>query len=69
MDIEVQAARTAWREALEGVDEIVDQFVAREPLDSAEWVVREEWEHTARRAYYALLRDKYGLPMPQGLDR
>jgi len=68
MDIAVQQARTAWREALDRVDEIVDQFVARKPVDPAEWVTREEHEHDTRRSYYALLRTKYGLPPPSGLE-
>ena len=68
MDVEVQQARTRWREALDSVDEIVDQFVARSPIDAAEWVLREEREHAARRAYYVLLREKYGLPTPSGLS-
>ena len=67
MDIQVQEARTAWREALDRVDQIVDRFVAREPVDAAAWVMLEGREHAARRAYYVLLRTKYGLPAPHGL--
>lgn len=67
MNIQVQGARTKWRETLDAVDEIVDRFVARTPVQEADWVALEECEHAARQAYYALLREKYGLPTPRGL--
>ena len=67
MDIAVQQARTSWREALDRVDEVVDRFMARGPVEVVEWVTRDEHEHAARRAYYALLRTRYGLPKPLGL--
>jgi hypothetical protein len=63
---DVVQAQAAWRAAREAIDELVDQFGEAQPVDPVEWSLREEREFDVRRAYYALVREQYGLPDPAG---
>ena len=65
MDDDVLQARQVWRAALEAVDELVDQFAARAPVNPDEWMLREEVEFAARHAYYSVLRTRFGLTGPR----